>query len=155
MEADASTLDAGAGRMVVDRLEVLDVHRIAPDTRVARDRERNVAHEVFHELRVLVGTLGELRRAGNVTYSERREVEALAHSMNSQGFVPVDEPWFCCDSGVNASGARRCQALSGAVRRSESQRVELIGCGRDFVFDRVELALLDHVHRLDAGDQCL
>ncbi|MBC7940549.1 MAG: transposase [Chitinophagaceae bacterium] len=34
---------------------------------------------------------------------------------------------------------------------SESWRVELVCCGRGSIFDRVELALLDHVHRLNAG----
>ena len=44
-------------------------------------------------------------------------------------------------------------ARSGDGSRSESQRVELVCCGRGSIFDRGELAFLDHVHRLDAGDR--
>lgn len=36
---------------------------------------------------------------------------------------------------------------------SEGQRAELIGPGCGSIFDRGELALLDRVHGLDAGDQ--
>ena len=54
---------------------------------------------------------------------------------------------FCCNSGRGASEAP-CR------RHSEGHRVKLIGCRRSSIFDRVELALLDHVHGLDAGKQC-
>ncbi len=39
------------------------------------------------------------------------------------------------------------------IRGSKSEGVELIGGGRSFVFEAIELALVDHVHGLDAGDQ--
>jgi len=36
---------------------------------------------------------------------------------------------------------------------SESQRVELVRCRPDSIFDRAELAFTDHVHDLDADHQ--
>ena len=38
-------------------------------------------------------------------------------------------------------------------RLSEGQGVELVGCGQGFVFYAAELALADHMHGLNAGDQ--
>ena len=47
-----------------------------------------------------------------------------------------------CNSGRGVSEVL-CRGRSGG------QRPELIGCRRSSIFDRVELALLDHVHGLD------
>ena len=39
------------------------------------------------------------------------------------------------------------------VRGSKRQRVELIRCRRGLLFGAGELAFVDHVHDLDAGDE--
>ena len=54
--------------------------------------------------------------------------------------------WFCCDSG------RRVRKAVSRLR-SKGQGVALIGFGRDSIFKVLELTLLDHVHRLDPGNQ--
>src|SRR5450755_1550848 len=45
------------------------------------------------------------------------------------------------------------RAKPGTGWGSKGQGVELLGGGRGVVFEAVELAFLDHVHGLDAGDQ--
>jgi hypothetical protein len=41
----------------------------------------------------------------------------------------------------------------GSAWRSKGQRVELRCCGRDLAYSAIELALLDHVHQLNAGNE--
>ena len=52
--------------------------------------------------------------------------------------------WFCRNSAIGLANRVVC-------RRSRGQRVELVCCGRNSGFGPVELAFLDHVHRLDAS----
>jgi len=54
----AAPLDAGVGRVRVDRLEVLDLGGVAADPRIRIELQRDIAHQVLDELRVLVGALG-------------------------------------------------------------------------------------------------
>ena len=51
---------------------------------------------------------------------------------------------FCRNSAIGS-------ANRAVFRRSRGQRVELVCCGRSSGFGPVELAFLDHVHRLDAS----
>jgi hypothetical protein len=48
----------GVGRVVVDGLEVLRSHLPFGDARLAHQAQRDVAHQVLDELRVVVGALG-------------------------------------------------------------------------------------------------
>ena len=51
--------DAGVGRMVVDRLEVLGLGEIVDHGGVVAQTASHIAHQVLDELRVVVGTLGD------------------------------------------------------------------------------------------------
>jgi hypothetical protein len=105
-----------------------------------------------------------VRHDARVPFEEGRALAALIPGarfapLNGHSYVLLEnEPgwatfsaelesfWFCRDSVIRPTKAAR-------PARSESQRVELVGCRRCSVFDVAELALADHVHDLDAGEQ--
>lgn len=51
------TLDTGKGRMIVNRFEVFHFDDISCDARLLIQRECNITHEIFHELRIFICTL--------------------------------------------------------------------------------------------------
>src|SRR3989441_1671713 len=87
-ERELRALDARVGRVVVDRLEVLDVDRVAAHARILVQAQRDVAHQILDELRVLVGTLGDplLVRA----LEQRPDLAGRAVFGEAHQFMPFD-----------------------------------------------------------------
>src|SRR5215469_17108097 len=60
------TLDAGIGRVVVDRLEVLSLHHVGGDPVIAIEAHGDITHQVLDELGIVVGALGHVLLVGTL-----------------------------------------------------------------------------------------
>jgi len=101
MASRPSALDAGAGRMVVDRLDVLHVHRMAADTGIVRDHERDVAHQVAHALRVLAGARS--RRKNVNSFPARPSSACRRSSILANAASGVDQSIAPCSDSSHAA----------------------------------------------------
>ena len=120
---------------------------------------------------IVATAIGGLMLAAG-TASARQNIKDLPGSdavkafdvMTSRGFTSVDTfttPdgrvvtwWYNASTGQGSVAIASARSvMPGDSCGSKGQGVELVSGGRGLVFEAVELALVDHVHRLDAGDQ--